>query len=565
MFLKSLTIENSSTTIRHITFRKGINLIVDETLTDSKKESGNNVGKTTVLRLIDYCLGSTGKNIYIDPEFTTKTNIQVEEFLTKNDVSVTLILKDDLDVKASKEVSIKRNFKSRSKKLIEVDGEKVKVGDFPENLKYKIFQTNITKPTFKQIKSKNIRDEKNRLEKTVKVLDAFTTLEEYEALYLFWLGIEIDVADRKQAIFSQKKIEENLQKRLRKENTISQIGQSLIVIDDEIVALEELKNNFVVNDNYQKDFDELNKVKANINRLFTRISRLEMRKELISESLDELSAEVSNLDIERIRQLYIEAESLIPDLQKTFDETLDFHNGMIAEKKKFIENESPAIELELVELSASLSSFLESEAKISERLNKSGAMDDFQDLVLQLNNCYEAKGTIEEQKRLWTDSVDKLESIELEIGELDKGINSLDEKIQERVSQFNKFFSKMSNDLYGEKYVLSADKNAKGYELNISNLLGNPGTGKKKGEMASFDLAYIKFADDVGIDCLHFILQDQIENIHDNQITSILIDVVEKMNCQYVLPVLKDKLPSNIALPKYEVLSLSQSEKLFKI
>jgi hypothetical protein len=233
-----------------------------------------------------------------------------------------------------------------------------------------------------------------------------------------------------------------------------------------------------------------------------------------------------------------------------------------ARKEKFIETESPAIELELAGLSSSLSASLESESDISERLNKSGAMDDFQDLVLQLNDCYETKGTIEEQKRLWTSSIDKLESIE---AELDEGIDSLDDKIQERVSIFNKFFSKISSDLYGEKYVLSADKNAKGYELNISNLLGNPGTGKKKGEMASFDLAYIKFADKVGIDCLHFILQDQIENIHDNQITSILIDVVEKMNCQYVLPVLKDKLPDNIALPKYEVLSLSQSKKLFKI
>lgn len=565
MFLKSLKIENSSTIIREITFRKGINLIVDETLTDSKKESGNNVGKTTVLRLIDYCLGSSGKNIYIDPEFTTKTNVQVEKFLTENDVSVTLILKDDLDVKSSKELSIKRNFKSRSKKLIEINGKKVKAGDFPENLKYDIFQTNVSKPTFKQIKSKNIRDEKNRLERTVKVLDAYTTLEEYEALYLFWLGIEVDVADRKQNLFSQKKIEENLQKRLRKENTISQIVQSLIVIDDEIKSLEELKDNFVVNDNYQQDFDELNSVKADINRLFTRISRLEMRRELISESLGELNKEVSNLDVEKIRRLYTEAESLIPDLQKTFDETLEFHNGMIAEKKKFIETESPAIELELASLSSSLSDSLESESDISERLNKSGAMDDFQDLVLQLNDCYETKGTIEEQKRLWTSSIDKLESIEAEICELDEGIDSLDDKIQERVSIFNKFFSKISNDLYGEKYVLSADKNAKGYELNISNLLGNPGTGKKKGEMASFDLAYIKFADKVGIDCLHFILQDQIENIHDNQITSILIDVVEKMNCQYVLPVLKDKLPGNIALPKFEVLSLSQSEKLFKI
>ena len=113
--------------------------------------------------------------------------------------------------------------------------------------------------------------------------------------------------------------------------------------------------------------------------------------------------------------------------------------------------------------------------------------------------------------------------------------------------------------------MLSADKSNKGYELNISTLFGNPGTGKKKGEMAAFDLSYIQFADYMGIECLHFILQDQIENIHDNQINNILTQFVENHNCQYVLPVLRDKLPVDIDISKFEILSLSQNEKLFKI
>ena len=60
MFLKSLKIERGSELIRDITFIKGINLIVDETTTSDRTESGNNVGKTTVLRLIDFCLGGGG-------------------------------------------------------------------------------------------------------------------------------------------------------------------------------------------------------------------------------------------------------------------------------------------------------------------------------------------------------------------------------------------------------------------------------------------------------------------------------------------------------------------------
>ncbi len=83
--------------------------------------------------------------------------------------------------------------------------------------------------------------------------------------------------------------------------------------------------------------------------------------------------------------------------------------------------------------------------------------------------------------------------------------------------------------------------------------------------MASFDLSYIKFADEKGIPCLHFVLQDQIENVHSNQITNLLTEIVNEVNCQYVLPVLRDKLPKNIDISPLEILSLSQGDKLFKI
>ena len=66
MFIKSLQICTDECTIRDIQFHKGLNLIVDETNTESTK-TGNGVGKTTVLRLIDFCLGGKGVEIYSDP------------------------------------------------------------------------------------------------------------------------------------------------------------------------------------------------------------------------------------------------------------------------------------------------------------------------------------------------------------------------------------------------------------------------------------------------------------------------------------------------------------------
>ena len=116
MFLKTLTIHNENSLIREINFHKGINLIIDETSSDKKISSGNSVGKTTVLRLIDFCLDGTGENIYIDPEFK-KTNQTVEVFLKKNNILITLTLIEDIDDDMSKQIVIQRNFLANSKKI----------------------------------------------------------------------------------------------------------------------------------------------------------------------------------------------------------------------------------------------------------------------------------------------------------------------------------------------------------------------------------------------------------------------------------------------------------------
>lgn len=198
-------------------------------------------------------------------------------------------------------------------------------------------------------------------------------------------------------------------------------------------------------------------------------------------------------------------------------------------------------------------------------LQKSGAFEELEKIVVELNKYYEQKGNLEEQKRLWNQTINNIEKYKEELDSIDKNITSKEDLLNERITIFNKYFSSISQKLYGEQFVLSYDKNEKGFELNISTVSGNPGTGKKKGQIAAFDLAYIQFADELGINCLHFILHDQIENVHDNQITSLLNEIVSNINCQNVLPVLRDKLPNDIDIEEFKILSLSQEEKLFKI
>lgn len=89
MFIKTLIIESKDGLIRRINFHQGLNLIVDET-PDNNTETGNNVGKTTILRLIDICLGKEARTIYTSPEDRRVINEEVKTFLTGKEVLVTL-------------------------------------------------------------------------------------------------------------------------------------------------------------------------------------------------------------------------------------------------------------------------------------------------------------------------------------------------------------------------------------------------------------------------------------------------------------------------------------------
>lgn len=569
MFLKSLTIFSEHHIIREIKFHQGMNLIVDESKApDESKKSGNNVGKTTVLRLIDFCLGGDADGIYRDPEFPKKYNEEVKSFLTKNSILVSLELTADLDDPQAKNIIIHRNFLQRNRKIQSLNGVNFANDHaFDSALKAEMFDYRGEKPTFKQLKAKNIRAEAARLEKTVNVLGPYGKPEEYEALYLFWLGIPYYDGERKRALLEEKRMEERILSRLRKEHSESQIQQFLAVLEREIADLEHEKNSFNINENYEADLDRFNALGTELNLLASRQSQLELRKELIEESRRELENDLADSQVERIADIYQQAKLLIPGLQKTYEETVAFHNRMLAEKITFITNELPELEDKLHDTQRRLQATLKEEASLKQRLQKTALFETLQSIIVQLNTKHERRGRLNERVEQIRLGKEKLREIEVALQSIDRSINELDGVIQERARAFNTFFSTISGNLYGEKFVLSAasepSKRGDFYTLKIDSFSNRPGTGKKKGEIAAFDIAYIHFAEQHHIPCLHFILHDQLEVVDDNQLTGLLNEVL-KARCQFIVPILRDKLPPALNLPEFQILSLGQEDKLFR-
>jgi len=567
MFLKSLTISSGKKVIRKIEFRKGINLIVDES---QDQITGNNVGKTTVLMLVDFCLGANPKNLYVDPESKKQEYQLVKDFLIENEVLITLILTNSLDNENAKEIIIERNFLPRNKIIRKINGHQYIDDEFEPELLKLIFPNHYgEKPTFRQIISHNIRYKDQSINNTLKTLDGYTTDAEYETLYLFLFGCEFNKGNTKQEILSKLKQENTYKNRLEKQQTRTAYETALSLINNKIEELNKQKANFNLNENFEADLDKFNNLKYEINKISSEISKLNIRRNLIIEAEQELNSTKSDIDLKQLQLIYQQATSQISNIQKTFDDLFNYHNQMIIEKVKFIKKELPNLDSVIQSKNNILKNLLSDESSLSESIAKSDLFEVLENIIIELNENYRKKGEYENIINQLVEVENIIKDYNEKLDEIDNELFSDDFEfiVKTQLDKFNKYFASISNNLYGEEYALKYDKitnrkNQRLYKFSAFNT--NMSSGQKQGEISCFDIAYTLFADEENISCLHFLLNDKKELMHGNQLVKIA-ELVNRNNIQFVASILNDKLPEELNHEDFFILKLSQNDKLFRI
>lgn len=572
MFIEKLKISTKYEIIREMNFHTGMNLIIDNTpLTDDLKSTGNNVGKTTVLKLIYFCLGGEGKDIYTDEENKNKVYEEVKSFLINQEVLVTLTLINGFNIQKKERLVIERNFLSGKNAIRKINGESILKKDFENELLAKIFPEHKNeKPSFKQIISHNIRYKDNSINKTLKTLDSFTSDVEYETLYLYLLGCGFDSGARKQALTNKIKQENAYKERIEKKQKKNSYEVALAIIEDEIVELNNKKSLLNINENFEEDLNRLNEIKYKINRISSFITKLEIRRDMIVEAKNEMEKDVSSIDLEQLKLLYSESKEYIPNLHKTFEDLVAYHNKMIVEKISFITKELPSLSDRIESEKKTLKALLNDEKELSQKISKSDSFNDLEKIIAEINEKYRLKGEYENIISQISEVDSILKEIENELENIDQYLYSSDfqEKLKKQITKFNRYFSAVSYELYGERYALTYDiinnKKTNKPVYKFSTFNSNMSSGKKQGEILCFDLAYTIFADEEGISCLHFLLNDKKELMHDNQLLKVA-DYVMKKDIQLVISILKDKLPNDLLKRANVVVELSQEDKLFKI
>lgn len=572
MFLKSLHIDSDDGVVRHIKFHAGLNLIVDETPVGDLEATGNNVGKTTVLRLIDFCFGGSAKEIYTDPENRKSENAVVKDFLQEKNVIVGLTLTSDLSDPFAREILIERNFASRKGIIRKINGRQLIESEFLDVLTEELFPGQSgKKPTLSQIIAHNIRCKDISLSNTLRNVHVMTKDEEYEALHLYMLGCDFSKGEERQKILALIRIETAFKARLETSQTRSAYEASLAILLREIDELNQRKARAQVNPTLEADLRLLEDLKYKISVQNSALSQAVLRQELIREATTDISNARVDIDTQQLRELYTEVTSRLEGVTKKFEDLLIFHNKMVEEKVRYISKDIPDLELSIKRQENDLNSLLFKEKILIAKISASASLEELDVVSEALNEKNRRRGEFET-------IINQIKRVETQIGILDGQLEDIDEdlfsastqqKVQRQVDSFNRYFSSISQQLYDEQYVLKFDivKTKSGkrvYKFNTFNM--NMSSGKKQGEISCFDIAYTLFADAENIHCLHFLLNDKKELMHDNQLTKIAKLVEnESKHVQFVASILRDKLPPELNSERFFVVKLSQREMLFRI
>jgi hypothetical protein len=242
---------------------------------------------------------------------------------------------------------------------------------------------------------------------------------------------------------------------------------------------------------------------------------------------------------------------------------------MIEEKVKFITKELPSLEKSISERNSSLKLLLNEERKLTASISKTDSFLELEKVIAELTEKHRKKGEFENIIQQLSEVESNIKNYNRQLSKIDNELfsDSFEQVVKAQLNKFNKHFASISSELYGEQYAVKYDivTNTKGQRLyKFSSFNANMSSGKKQGEISCFDMAYTIFADEENIPCLHFLLNDKKELMDDKQLVKIS-EFVSRNNIQFVISILRDKLPQELNNEHYFVVRLSQTSKLFKI
>lgn len=580
MYLKYLSIKDKDNNpIQHVEFKKGINIIKGEKSNNTSNTKTNSLGKTTLLRCVDFCLAGKWSSFVFDKELKGTKNNTVFNFLKETLPSFELVLADTLENKVTKTLKITRSLTINQKAKKEtsffstnnfINGELVSEAIFEEKIKKMLFDFQGDKPSLRQLTPKFIRTSDHQISNIIKYLHPSTSSFEYELLHLFLFDFpKMDIIHERTNI--EHTIGSKSQEFKYLNNTLSTGKREINDVKKiELLELKSKYDSFQISKEYDHENDALNKIQEKINKTKAHINELLLDKDVWEKRLAEMLSKSNSIDTQTIEYIYKEAQIYNIDIQKKFEETVIFHQKMIENEVEFIKKSVSKSKEAINSLELEHAKLAEEYSVLLNQLAKTGSLTEYTNLGHQINELTKEIAETESLISQREKTSEELASLKQQFNNLTIKIEDILEKMRIKITIFNRYFSEYSKILTDDSYYIVVNKDKLQHftlipscERNDSNI----GDGSKQSVIIAFDLAYVSFANDHTINLTrpHFFTQDKIEII-DVNILDRLINLINRVDCQFIFPIISDKLDG---IPDFDdsniILTLSEDNKFFNI
>lgn len=545
--------------IRTITFKKGMNFIVDGS--DEEGEKGNSLGKTTVLRVIDICLGSRDKRyLYYDDELKN-TNTVLEKYITANRVYAELILSDDLE-NPQVSHSLKVELFPRGKRFI--NNEPKNETEYYKRLNEILFNNYAEKPTFRQLIGMFVRiGQKEDNNRFLKFINYNISAEIYENIYSFLFRLDDSVRSEQILLLKNeiKSISNDIDKfktfhSIKNENILK---QKLLSINSDIEIVTNKTNQLMSAEIYKENEQKIQQIRIDYTNMIDELDDKEFKLSKIKSNLNKAKQEKEmQIDTSVLKNLYEETEQNLGKLNKTFLELVQFNESIVKNKIDFYEEQISKYGLKIHEIEEKISNYFDRNQGVI-MLIENNQLEEYQDLESKREKLIEERGRLLEVSEKYDALVADLEEKEKKLEDIPE--NSTD--IDTIITDFNEYFRDYSEKIIQEKFILYPTGQT--FPIGVSNDETGLSTGTKKSAIAAFDLAYQMFSKDKGIVRPDFIVHDVLETMDKVSLDNI-IKITNNIGCQYITAILSDKLSISSEYKQEDIrLTLTSDSKFFKV
>ena len=537
-----------------VTFTTGLNVILAERAEIStEKDTRNGLGKTTLIKIIDFCLGSRatkGKDLLIEPLAGWAFTLEIT--LSGNHVKVTRAVDEPnriiIDGKTDGWIEQPDDDEESGECVFNADKWCTLLGWALLGLPSSKDQPKY-KPSYRSLISYLIRHRSDAYAEPFRHFRQQATWDtQLNTAYL--LGMNWEYAARWQELRDSEEGVKALEKAIKTgavEGIIGTVGEletQRIQLEQQTATTKQALDTFKVHPQYESIQQEADRLTREIHNL----SNLNVTGRRLLNRYQESTKEEKPPSAMSLERLYEESGLVFPDaVKRSLDEARTFHSQIISNRRDFLEAEIKRLQRAIDEREARIGELTDERAKIMQVLQTHGALQEMTILQEQHIKRQESLNRVYTNLKNVKDLQTTKRKIRTDRAELVRTAEQDHEQRRDIWSVPVLLFNKYSQTLYESPGQLIIDIVETGYKYGV-NIERSGSEGVDKMKIFCFDLAVLQLQIQTkrGIDFIihDTLMYDSVDTRQRALAFELAHEVTSAFGGQYICTINSDMVPT---------------------